>query len=72
MSGSYRKNLKRLAKRRGWTITTAPNGHLELSKDGCQKIRCSYSPRSDNALRRVEKDLDRAEGLSNTGWAAAG
>lgn len=72
MSASYRKQLRKLAKRRGWSIETARNGHLKLVKEGCQELRCSYSPRSGMALKAVERDMDRAEGVKATGWAAAG
>lgn len=71
MSASYRKDLKKLAKVRGWSIEPTRNGHLKLVKDGCPELRCSYSPRSDMAVRAIERDMDRAEGLVSTGWAAA-
>jgi hypothetical protein len=72
MSASYRKNLKKIAKQRGWSIEPTRNGHLKLAKRGCPDLRCSYSPRSDTALKAVERDMDRAEGLVSTGWAATG
>jgi hypothetical protein len=67
---NYRKQLRKLVKRRGWTMSVANSGHIVLSKPGCQSIRCSWSPRSETALRNVERDLDRAEGKRRTGWAA--
>lgn len=70
MSGSYRKQLRKMAKQRGWSIEMTRSGHLKLVKDGCQELRCSYSPRSQMALKAVERDMNRAEGLVHTGWAA--
>lgn len=70
MSASYRKALRKLAKRRGWTIEPTRSGHLKLVKDGCQELRCSYSPKSDMAVKAVERDMDRAEGLNMSAWAA--
>lgn len=66
---SYRKDLRRLAKRRGWTIEQTRSGHFKLSKPGCPSLRCAYSPRSESALRCVERDMERAEGERLTGWA---
>lgn len=62
-SASYRKGLRRLAKRRGWTLTIRQNSHALLTKEGCPPVHCSQTANSSSTLKAVERDIDRAEGL---------
>jgi len=62
MSG-YRKQLRKVAAKRGWTISVRNNSHLRLSKQGCRDVNCSMSPKTDMTIKAVERDMDRAEGL---------
>lgn len=60
---NVRKDLKKLAKRRGWTLTVRKNSHLLLTKDGCRPVHCSMSASGTGTLQAIERDIDRAEGL---------
>lgn len=61
---TFKTDLRRLAKRYGWTVTTrgkGANSHLLLVKDGYEPISCSHSAANWGAIHAIERDLKRRE-----------
>jgi predicted RNA binding protein YcfA (HicA-like mRNA interferase family) len=61
VSGSYRKDLARLARELGWSIEKTRGDHVRLTHPNALGfVIAPWSPRSCSVLHKVRADLRRA------------